>query len=68
MYIMQRAETMTLQAANSLLKFLEEPQSPVVAILLTENGQAVLPTIRSRTQCVPFMPLASAGYAAVARQ
>ena len=48
---------MTLQAANSLLKFLEEPQSPVVAILLTENGQAVLPTIRSRTQRVPFMPL-----------
>ena len=57
MYIMERAETMTLQAANSLLKFLEEPQSPVVAILLTENGQAVLPTIRSRTQWVPFMPL-----------
>ncbi|QHT58675.1 DNA polymerase III subunit delta' [Paenibacillus lycopersici] len=57
-YIMQRAETMTLQAANSLLKFLEEPGSPVVAMLLTENGQAMLPTIRSRTQLVPFMPLA----------
>ncbi|SEP06706.1 DNA polymerase III subunit delta' [Paenibacillus sp. OV219] len=57
-YIVKRAETMTLQAANSLLKFLEEPQSPVVAILLTENGQAVLPTIRSRTQLVPFIPLA----------
>lgn len=57
-YIMQRAETMTLQAANSLLKYLEEPQSSVVAILLTENGQAMLPTIRSRTQLVPFMPLA----------
>lgn len=57
-YIIQRAETMTLQAANSLLKFLEEPQSPVVAMLLTENGQAMLPTIRSRTQLVPFTPLA----------
>ncbi|SFJ87811.1 DNA polymerase-3 subunit delta' [Paenibacillus sp. UNC496MF] len=57
-YIMQRAETMTLQAANSLLKFLEEPQSPLVAILLTDNGQAMLPTIRSRTQLVPFVPLA----------
>ncbi|MFC5648871.1 DNA polymerase III subunit delta' [Paenibacillus solisilvae] len=56
-YIIQQVETMTLQAANSLLKFLEEPQSPVVAILLTDNGQAVLPTIRSRTQWVPFMPL-----------
>ncbi|BBH23369.1 DNA polymerase III subunit delta' [Paenibacillus baekrokdamisoli] len=57
-YIIKRSEAMTLQAANSLLKFLEEPQSQVVAILLTENGQAVLPTIRSRTQWVPFMPLA----------
>jgi len=57
-YIMRRAEAMTLQAANSLLKFLEEPQSPVVAILIADNGQAVLPTIRSRTQWVPFMPLA----------
>ncbi|MFC0334205.1 DNA polymerase III subunit delta' [Paenibacillus sepulcri] len=57
-YIMQRAETMTPQAANSLLKFLEEPQTLVVAILLTENGQAMLPTVRSRTQWVPFMPLA----------
>ncbi|TYP67974.1 DNA polymerase III subunit delta' [Paenibacillus methanolicus] len=56
-YIMKRAETMTLQAANSLLKFLEEPPTPVVAILLTDNGQAMLPTIRSRTQWVPFMPL-----------
>ncbi|QHW32175.1 DNA polymerase III subunit delta' [Paenibacillus rhizovicinus] len=57
-YIMQRAETMTLQAGNSLLKFLEEPGSPIVAMLLTENGQAMLPTIRSRTQLVTFMPLA----------
>ncbi|MFD0962150.1 DNA polymerase III subunit delta' [Paenibacillus chungangensis] len=56
-YIMERAETMTLAAANSLLKFLEEPQSPVVAILITDNGQAILPTIRSRTQWVPFLPL-----------
>lgn len=56
-YIMQQTEKMTLQAANSLLKFLEEPQSAVVAILLTDNGQAVLPTIRSRTQWVPFHSL-----------
>ncbi|MGO4373442.1 ATPase, partial [Paenibacillus sp. MCAF20] len=30
---------------------------PVVAILITDNGQAVLPTIRSRTQWVPFLPM-----------
>lgn len=53
-YMIEQADKMTLQAANSLLKFLEEPLSPVVAILITDNGQAVLPTIRSRTQWVPF--------------
>ncbi|MFD0591081.1 DNA polymerase III subunit delta' [Paenibacillus sp. GCM10027627] len=56
-YIIEEAEKMTLQAANSLLKFLEEPLSPIVAILITDNGQAVLPTIRSRTQWVPFLPM-----------
>jgi len=56
-YMIEQAEKMTLQAANSLLKFLEEPLSPVVAILITDNGQAVLPTIRSRTQWVPFLPI-----------
>ncbi|MEK3884212.1 DNA polymerase III subunit delta' [Paenibacillus sp. PL2-23] len=56
-YIVEAAEKLTLQAANSLLKFLEEPVSPIVAILITDNGQAVLPTIRSRTQWVPFLPM-----------
>lgn len=55
-YIVERAESMTLQAANSLLKFLEEPVSPTVAILLTTHAGAVLPTISSRTQPVPFLP------------
>lgn len=58
-YIIEQAEKMTLQAANSLLKFLEDPISPVVAILISHNEQAVLPTIRSRTMRVPFAPLAS---------
>ncbi|WP_168123378.1 DNA polymerase III subunit delta' [Paenibacillus sp. HB172176] len=56
-YIIDHVETMTIQAANSLLKFLEEPQSPIVAILITDNGQAVLPTIRSRAQWIPFLPM-----------
>lgn len=55
-YMIEQAEKMTLQAANSLLKFLEEPMSQITAILITDNGQAVLPTIRSRTQWVPFLP------------
>jgi DNA polymerase III subunit delta' len=55
-YIIESAETMTVQAANSLLKFLEEPPSPVVAILLTPSAQAVLPTILSRAQLIAFVP------------
>ncbi|ANE46011.1 ATPase [Paenibacillus swuensis] len=56
-YILTEAEKMTVQAANSLLKFLEEPQSAVVAILISENGHALLPTIQSRAQWIPFQPL-----------
>ncbi|TDF91614.1 DNA polymerase III subunit delta' [Paenibacillus piri] len=57
MYVLEDADKMTVQAANSLLKFLEEPTSRVVAVLITDNGQALLPTIRSRAQWVPFAPL-----------
>jgi DNA polymerase-3 subunit delta' len=56
-YVVNEAERMTVQAANSLLKFLEEPHSDVVAILITDNGQALLPTIRSRAQFIPFVPV-----------
>ncbi|PYI50199.1 DNA polymerase III subunit delta' [Paenibacillus flagellatus] len=56
-YVLNEADRMTVQAANSLLKFLEEPQTPSIAILITENGQALLPTIQSRAQWVPFLPL-----------
>jgi DNA polymerase-3 subunit delta' len=56
-YILKYAEKMTVQAANSLLKFLEEPTSRVVAILITENGHALLPTIQSRAQWVSFTPM-----------
>lgn len=55
--ILQQAERMTVQAANSLLKFLEEPQSAMIAIMIAENGHALLPTIRSRAQWIPFVPM-----------
>jgi len=54
-YVIQDAERMTNQAANSLLKFLEEPNSDMLAILITENGHALLPTIQSRAQWVSFI-------------
>lgn len=48
--IFEQADLMRAEAANSLLKFLEEPPSPLVAILLTDKVQAILPTIQSRCQ------------------
>lgn len=60
LYLVHQAEKMTTQAANSLLKFLEEPQTEVIAVLLSENGQAILPTLRSRSQWVPFTPMSPA--------
>lgn len=47
-YIIDRAELMTPQAQNALLKTIEEPPEYAVIILLTENAQTMLPTINSR--------------------
>ncbi|HEX7065180.1 MAG TPA: DNA polymerase III subunit delta' [Bacillales bacterium] len=56
-YILQHADRMTTQAANSLLKFLEEPGEMTAAILLTEQAQQMLPTIISRCQMLSFSAL-----------
>ena len=45
---------MTPEAANSILKTLEEPPSIMVLILLTSVYSALLPTIRSRCQSLKF--------------
>jgi len=59
-YIIKGAETLTLNAANRILKFLEEPSQKTMAIMLTENGQAMIPTIRSRCQLIELKPLDAA--------
>jgi DNA polymerase-3 subunit delta' len=46
--IVNEAEKMTIEAANSLLKILEEPPSFTYFILTTSKPSALLPTIRSR--------------------
>ena len=56
-YILTEAERMNLEAANCLLKTLEEPPAESVLILLTTNLDALLPTIRSRCQIIPFHAL-----------
>lgn len=48
--IFQEAEHLGLQAANSLLKTLEEPSENTYFLLLTNSRESLLPTIRSRTQ------------------
>ena len=57
--LLDPAERMSVNAANSLLKTLEEPPGRAIIILLTENADALLPTIRSRCQLVRFAPLSS---------
>jgi DNA polymerase III subunit delta' len=56
-YMINHADKMSVSAANSLLKFLEEPNSQTVAFLLTEQPQQILPTILSRCQMLSFKPL-----------
>ncbi|NRR23627.1 DNA polymerase III subunit delta' [Brevibacillus sp. MS2.2] len=62
-YIIEHVDKMTTQAANSLLKFLEEPPAGVLALLLTEHSHAILPTILSRCQIVQFSPLSAGSIA-----
>lgn len=47
-YIVDEAQKMNAQAQNALLKTIEEPPAYVVILLLTNNADAFLPTIRSR--------------------
>ena len=56
-YILDHAENATVDALNSLLKFLEEPTNDMTAILIVEAMDRVLPTIVSRCQIIPFTPL-----------
>ena len=49
-YILHLVENMTVEAINSILKFLEEPESEIYAFLTTNNESGILPTIISRCQ------------------
>lgn len=51
-YIVEYAEDLTQSSANTILKFLEEPESDIVAILITKNFRKLLPTIISRCEIV----------------
>ena len=49
-YVIYEADKLNKQAANSLLKFIEEPEDGIIAILVADNRYQLLETIRSRCQ------------------
>ena len=51
-YVIRDCEKMRPEAANSMLKFLEEPEDDIVAILMTNNINNVLSTIISRCKII----------------
>jgi DNA polymerase III delta' subunit len=54
------AHLMRKEAANALLKTLEEPPARTLIILITESPSALLPTVRSRAHMVRFGRLSAA--------
>lgn len=56
-FILENAHEMNLQAANCLLKTLEEPEPDVVLLLTVPDAGQLLPTILSRVQQIPMQLL-----------
>lgn len=56
-FVVDDADRMTEEAANSILKTLEEPPDFMAVILVTSVPARVLPTVRSRCCSVPFAPV-----------
>jgi DNA polymerase III subunit delta' len=55
--IIWMAEKLNTEASNKILKLLEEPPAQTLFILVAENEEAIISTIRSRCQAVYFKPL-----------
>jgi DNA polymerase-3 subunit delta' len=55
--IVDRADDMNRNAANALLKLLEEPPSRALFLVLSDTPGRLLPTIRSRCRRITLMPL-----------
>ncbi len=55
--IVDSLEDLTTEAANTLLKTLEEPRPGIFFILIAHQLSATLPTIRSRCRLMPLLPL-----------
>ena len=59
-YLLPRAQALTESAQNALLKLIEEPPPYGVFLLLTDNPEKLLPTVRSRCQLLRLSPLSPA--------
>jgi DNA polymerase-3 subunit delta' len=55
--VLDKVELMSAEAANALLKVLEEPNASLVFVLVTTSRAKILPTIASRCQALRFGPL-----------
>ncbi len=53
-YVITDASKLNNSSANTLLKFLEEPENDIVALLLCNNRYQIIDTIRSRCQVFPL--------------
>ncbi len=62
--VIDEAELLNTEAANALLKLLEEPPKNTIFFLLTTNDGLLLPTIQSRVQLLNLAPLSDAELAA----
>lgn len=51
-YIINKADKLNQSSANTILKFLEEPQEGIIAILVTNNSYQLIETIVSRCQVI----------------
>ena len=58
-YLVENADTMTVQAQNAFLLTLEEPPAYGIMFLLCENTGALLETVRSRAQTLRLQPLSA---------
>lgn len=67
-YIVADAHLLSNEAANALLKVLEEPPDDVVLILLSSAPDSVLPTVQSRCQTLAFRPLPTSEVARILRE
>lgn len=56
-FVIEQAELMMPVAQNALLKTLEEPQGRTLIILITDQADYLLPTVRSRCQTIGFSSL-----------